>query len=101
MRPGEGERIGGPCTVTIVATGAGTGGTRHLGEARIAPGFPGPPPHVHERVHDMFYLLDGTLTVRIGDRTEPLGPGSFVCIPPGVSSTRSATTATGPSGSRA
>ena len=32
----------------------------------------------------MFYVLDGTLTVRLGDRTIEAVPGSFVCVPPGV-----------------
>ena len=83
-RPGEGERIGGPTTVTIKATGEETNGSFYLGEAVIQPGFPGPPPHLHRRLHDMFYVLDGTLTMRIGDETLELNPGSFVCVPPGV-----------------
>jgi hypothetical protein len=28
--------------------------------------------------------LEGTLTLRLGDRTIDAGPGSFVCVPPGV-----------------
>jgi oxalate decarboxylase/phosphoglucose isomerase-like protein (cupin superfamily) len=32
----------------------------------------------------MFYVLDGTLTLRLGDRTIEAGPGSFACVPPGV-----------------
>jgi mannose-6-phosphate isomerase-like protein (cupin superfamily) len=32
----------------------------------------------------MFYVLEGTLTVRIGTHTEDLSAGSFACIPPGV-----------------
>jgi quercetin dioxygenase-like cupin family protein len=83
-RPGEGEKIGGTTTVTIKATGEETGGSFYLGETVIEPGFPGPPPHRHRRLHDMFYVLDGTLTLRLGDETLELGPGSFVCVPPGV-----------------
>jgi mannose-6-phosphate isomerase-like protein (cupin superfamily) len=83
-RQGEGELIPGPSSVTIKATGQDTGGSFYLGEAVIQPGFPGPPPHVHERLHDMFYVLEGTLTVRLGDETVELGPGSFACIPPGT-----------------
>ena len=82
--PGEGEVIGGPTTVTIKATGDDTGGTFYLGESVIAPGFPGPPPHVHEELHDTFYVLEGALTVRLGDETKELAAGSFVCVPPGV-----------------
>jgi mannose-6-phosphate isomerase-like protein (cupin superfamily) len=50
----------------------------------VGPGFAGPPSHVHERLHDMFYVLDGTLTMRLGDETTELPEGSFVCVPPGI-----------------
>jgi mannose-6-phosphate isomerase-like protein (cupin superfamily) len=83
-RPGEGERIGGPSAVTIKATGVETNDSFYLGEVVVEPGFAGPPPHVHERVHDMFYVLDGTLRMRLGDETTELPAGSFVCVPPGV-----------------
>jgi mannose-6-phosphate isomerase-like protein (cupin superfamily) len=83
-RPGEGERIGGLSSVNIKATSEHTGGSFYLGEAEVEPGFGGPPPHIHERLHDMFYVLDGTLTMRLGDETVALEPGSFVCVPPGV-----------------
>jgi len=70
--------------VTIKATGEDTCGTFYLGEAIAAPGFAGPPPHVHDRLHDMFYVLDGTLTLRLDEATVQCEPGTFVCVPPGV-----------------
>jgi quercetin dioxygenase-like cupin family protein len=70
--------------VTIKATAEDTGGSLYLGEGEIAPGFAGPPPHVHDTIHDMFYVLEGTLTVQLGDETLELPPGSFVCVPPGT-----------------
>jgi quercetin dioxygenase-like cupin family protein len=82
--PAEGEHVGGPSSVTIKATGADTGGSFYLGEVVVEPGFAGPPPHVHERLHDMFYVLDGTLTMRLGDDTRELSAGGFACVPPGV-----------------
>jgi quercetin dioxygenase-like cupin family protein len=82
---GAGERHPlGNSELVIKATGLETGGTFFLSESTIAPGFPGPPPHRHERLVDMFYVLDGVLTVRLGDEAHELGPGSFVCVPPGV-----------------
>src|ERR671910_517863 len=75
-RPGEGERIGGPTTVTIKATGEETNDSFYLGEGVVEPGFPGPPPHFHEHLHDMFYVLDGTLTMRLGDKTTELAAGT-------------------------
>ena len=83
-RPGEGEQIGGPTAVTIKATGKETSESFYLGEVVIQPGFPGPPPHVHEQLHDMFYVLDGKLTMRLGEETTEHPAGSFVCVPPGV-----------------
>jgi quercetin dioxygenase-like cupin family protein len=83
--PGEGERHGvGTSEVVIKAAGDDTDGSFFLSETTIAPGFPGPPPHRHERLHDMFYVLDGVLTVRLGDETREVGPGTFICVPPGV-----------------
>ena len=85
LRAGEGELIGGgPTAVTIKATGADTGESFYLGEGLVKAGFPGPPPHVHDRLHDMFYVLEGTMTMRLGDETLELTAGSFVCVPPGV-----------------
>ena len=83
-RPGEGELIAGPSSVTIKATAEDTAGSFYLGEVLIQPGFAGPPPHVHERLHDMFYVLEGALTLRLGDETVELAPCSFACVPPGT-----------------
>ena len=84
LGPGEGERhAAGPASVVIKAGGDQTAGTFFLSESVIPPGFPGPPPHTHERLHDMFFVLEGTLTVRLGDEKLSLPPGAFVCVPPG------------------
>jgi mannose-6-phosphate isomerase-like protein (cupin superfamily) len=92
-RQGEGERhaAGGSSAVIIKATGDDTAGSFFLSETTIDPGFPGPPPHRHDRLHDMFYVLDGVLTMRLGDDTHEIGPGTFVCVPPRVTHTFSNT----------
>ena len=54
----------------VGSTGDDTGGTLFLSQTTIPPGFPGPPRHRHKGLHDMFYVLDGVLTVRIGEQTE-------------------------------
>jgi quercetin dioxygenase-like cupin family protein len=85
LGPGEGEMLPmGPNTIVMKATSADTGGALFLSETTFAAGAPGPPPHVHEAVTDMFYVLEGTLTVRLGDAEHDVGPGSFMCAPPGV-----------------
>ncbi len=84
-RPGEGERhTAGSSDILLKATGEDTDGAFFLSESTIAPGFPGPPPHRHERLVDMFYVLEGVLTVRLGEGTHQLEAGTFVCVPAGV-----------------
>jgi quercetin dioxygenase-like cupin family protein len=84
-RAGEGERHAlGESEVLIKATGDDTGGSFFLSETTIEPGFPGPPLHHHERLHDMFYVLEGVLTVRLGEDLLQVEPGTFICVPPGV-----------------
>jgi mannose-6-phosphate isomerase-like protein (cupin superfamily) len=82
--PGEGDAvaIGGSSAVFKVETGDGDG-TFSLTESTLESGFPGPVPHVHERLLDSFYVLEGTLTVRLGDATAEAPAGSFAFIPPG------------------
>jgi quercetin dioxygenase-like cupin family protein len=83
--PGAGERhAAGSTEILIKATGDDTAGSFFLAESVIPPGFPGPPPHTHAQMHDMFYVLDGTMTLLVGDETLTAGPGTFVCAPPGV-----------------
>ena len=48
------------------------------------PGFPGPPLHRHRELHDMFYVLEGSLFLTVGDETLELESGSFACVPPGT-----------------
>ncbi|MBO0701907.1 MAG: cupin domain-containing protein [Candidatus Dormibacteraeota bacterium] len=84
---GERHDLGAASRVTIKAGGEHTGGTLFMADTVIAPGFGGPPPHTHERLHDMFYVLDGVLTVQLGTENVEAGPGSFVCVPPGVTHT--------------
>ena len=87
-RPGEGENheMGGS-SLSIKATGEQTNGTFFLSETTVAPGFPGPPLHRHNELVDMFYVLEGTLTIQIEGRTEEAPAGSFFCAPPGVAHT--------------
>jgi quercetin dioxygenase-like cupin family protein len=83
-RAGEGERIWivGD-TMTLKATSESTGGSLVLLENLTAPGG-GPPPHVHTREDEFFYVLDGTFEIRIGDDVHALGPGGFAFVPRGA-----------------
>jgi quercetin dioxygenase-like cupin family protein len=43
-----------------------------------------PPPHVHERHAESFYVLKGELALAAGGREHRAGAGSWVQVPPGV-----------------
>jgi quercetin dioxygenase-like cupin family protein len=81
---GEGERlwIVGD-TMTLLATGESTGGSLVLLEILTAPGG-GPPPHVHTREDEFWYVLDGSFEIRIGDEVHAVGPGGFASAPRGT-----------------
>ncbi len=81
---GEGERIWiVEDTMTLKATGQSTGESLVLLENLTAPGG-GPPPHIHTREDEFFYVLDGTFEVRIGDELHALGPGGYAYVPRGT-----------------
>lgn len=40
--------------------------------------------HVHENEDESIYLMDGEITVTVGDRPHHMEPGSFVFMPRGV-----------------
>ena len=84
VAPDEGERIWivGD-TMTFKATGESTGGSLVLLENLTAPGG-GPPPHIHTREDEFWYVLDGTFEIRIGDELYTLGPGGFAYAPRGT-----------------
>lgn len=66
--------------VRFILTGAQTGGAFFLAEVLIPPAG-GPPPHVHEREDETFYLLEGTITVQAGDQTLHASQGDCVHLP--------------------
>jgi len=66
--------------MTIKATAASTGGAYGLVESWIAPGF-SPPLHVHHREDEAFWVLEGEVSMRCGDRSFRARAGSFVFLP--------------------
>lgn len=44
----------------------------------------GPPPHYHPYMDEMFYIIEGELTIWIDDKITTLTNGSFAMIPKGT-----------------
>lgn len=82
--PGEGEELKVGLSSAVLKAEVGDGdGTLSLSELTIDPGFPGPPPHLHSALADNFYVLEGTLTVQLGDELHEAPAGSYAFVPPG------------------
>jgi mannose-6-phosphate isomerase-like protein (cupin superfamily) len=82
--PGEGTRsaastLGIELVFKVVSED--TGGRYAFYEYLAPPGFGGPPPHTHPSFDEGWYILEGELTMRVGDRTLTATPGSFVHVP--------------------
>lgn len=61
-----------------------TAGAWSLLEYTAPAGFPGPAPHYHARTTELFYVLEGRLTLEHGGAARVLDPGSLALVPPGV-----------------
>ena len=66
--------------LTFLATGQDTRGQFALME-QVARKANVPPPHIHHREDEMFYVLEGEMTFSVGDRTIKALPGTMVFLP--------------------
>ena len=83
-QPGEGRTVAVVGDVyRFLATGDDTNGQYALWEAIVPPGG-GPPPHVHSREEEGFYVLEGEITFTIGDNRLVAGAGTFANMPVGT-----------------
>jgi mannose-6-phosphate isomerase-like protein (cupin superfamily) len=54
-----------------------TGGLLALGEVRLPPLTAGPTLHVHTREDEMFFVLEGVLTMQLGDQLHEIAAGGL------------------------
>lgn len=85
IAPGGGERLSvGGGVITILADSSDTDGLFAVVAYTAPPGFPGPPPHRHRETADIFYVLDGELTLEIDGETIAAPPGTLAVVAPGT-----------------
>src|SRR6185295_10421470 len=83
-RPTEGRTVAVVGDVyRFLATGENTNGKYAIWEAIVPPGG-GPPPHVHSREEEGFYILDGEISLQAGDKHMVATTGMFVNMPIGL-----------------
>ena len=82
--PGEGPAFSAVGDVyRMLATGEQTGGVYVLCEARVLPGG-GPPPHIHHRDDESFFVLEGEITFTLGAKRVVAKAGTFIQGPRGI-----------------
>lgn len=61
------------------------GGASHVGVAleELVPGMQACPNHYHHLEEEQLYVLEGSLTLRLGDQTYLMNAGSYVVFPAG------------------
>src|SRR5580700_8087069 len=67
----------------FLATGDDTNDKYAMWEAIVPPGG-GPPPHVHSREEEGFYILEGEITLHVGDERIVVTAGMFANMPVGT-----------------
>lgn len=81
---GSGAAYWGPGELmTFLATGEETDGAFFLAAICVAPGG-GTPPHIHHREDESFQMLEGTLTIQVGEDTIMARAGDFAYLPRGI-----------------
>lgn len=68
---------------SVLAPAEATGGALTVLD-QVMPARSGPPPHVHDRLHEYFYLLDGKINFQIGQDVTTAEAGSMLSIPAGT-----------------
>lgn len=82
-KPVEGRRVAIVGDIyRFLATGAETDGKYAAFDAVVAPGG-GPPPHIHSREEEMFFVLEGEITFQLDGESIVAGPGTFLNMPIG------------------
>jgi mannose-6-phosphate isomerase-like protein (cupin superfamily) len=84
LAPGEGREYAmGPLRAVFKADGDETNGRYSISEWWLEPRTKGPGAHQHDE-DDVFYVLEGTMSVRVGTEWIDAKKGAFVLVPGGV-----------------
>jgi mannose-6-phosphate isomerase-like protein (cupin superfamily) len=86
LAPDGGQPVLGPTgqPMIIKAGAADSEGAYSVIEYSHAPGAAGPPPHIHYEHEEAFYVVEGELTLQLGDESVVVGAGGFAMVPRGT-----------------
>lgn len=72
--------------ITFLAKGTETSGRFAFMEVKVRPGTE-PPPHIHEREHELFFVLEGAIRFYTPERTFDVQAGGVAFLPQGKAHT--------------
>ncbi len=86
LRPGEGRsvKIGAKTRCTFKVTSEDTQGHFGLFEYVMAADAEGARPHLHKRLTEMFYVVEGEVELLLEQRRVMASPGTFMRVPQGT-----------------
>ena len=70
-------------SMRLITPAASTGGQYTMLEQVTPPGW-GPPRHVHSREDEIFYILEGSYELHVGDERRTVSAGASAILPRGV-----------------
>jgi mannose-6-phosphate isomerase-like protein (cupin superfamily) len=73
-----------PIRLRILEDGSTTAHRLGIAETTIAPHTAGPPQHRHNRHDEGFYVVAGTASFTVGDKSYSAPAGTLVMVPPGA-----------------
>lgn len=85
LPPGEGRSYAmGRISAVFKADGDETASRYSISEWWLEPNTQGPGVHCHDREDCIFYVIEGTMSILVGERWIDAAKGSFVLAPVGV-----------------
>lgn len=83
-RQGEGETIpAGPSMNRAKVPATATDGRASVIEMTLDAAWEGPPPHLHDQIDHIWYVVEGSVEIRLGDERFDLRPGDVAWVPRG------------------
>lgn len=84
LQSGDGKTLSLRGTeIAYKAEGERPGGGPTFLELTAVPGF-STGDHIHSKIEEIFYVVEGQFQIRVGDRSITAHSGDFVLVPPGV-----------------
>lgn len=85
LHAGEGQSVKiGTSNCTFKLTGKDTHGHFGLFEYTLEPETEGPSPHIHKRMTEIFYVIEGELELVLGKEKITAFPGTLMSVPENI-----------------